>query len=116
MKHKKNPVFLLITGLLAALISTQPAKGASAIDYQACLNGYGYTPTAVALCSADRPSLKQAKPIEYRHCLKMYSNIAIATMKCAAYRPENRLAKPIDYAHCLKWWGRSNPGCLKYKP
>lgn len=106
----------MIAGLLAVSLFSQPALGASTIDYQACLNVYSYTPTAVALCSADRPSTKQAKPIEYRHCLKMYSNIAVAALNCSIYRPENRLAKPIEYAHCLKWWGRSNPGCLKYKP
>jgi len=116
MKNQKKLVVALLTGLLAALLSTQPAQGGSAIDYEACLNTYGYTPTAIALCSTSRPSIKQAKPIEYRHCLKMYTNISVARLKCAAYRPENRLAKPIEYAHCLKWWGRSNPDCLKYKP
>lgn len=108
---------LILGGTSEPFSPTSAAAGGSqSIEYQACLDDFGYTPSALALCRDYRPNSKQAKPIEYRHCLKMYSNVWVGSSACKMYRPENRVAKQIEYSYCLKTWGRSNSMCRDYKP
>lgn len=110
----------ILTPAIAVYIILIPTSSAEAstntIEYQACLDDYGWTPTAMAMCKELRPNSKLAKPIEYKHCLKMYTNVWVGSSACKTFRPDSRAAKQIEYAYCLKTWGRSNSMCQDYKP
>jgi hypothetical protein len=114
-KARNSLAMFLAAFVILGATNTQSAS-ANSIDYQACMDDYGYTPSAVAVCLELRPSAKQAKPIEYKHCLRMYTNVWVGSSACKQYRPEIKVAKPIEYAYCLKTWGRTNPDCQKYRP